>query len=280
MRSSVLTTLLVGLALSACKPPPEAPEDFTEVGLFLFEFFTDDADVLADGVRNMEAWLAANLDVEKTTKDQETIRDGYTVRNFDIALLATVRDDIEPEAEGSVAGSAVATESTFGVDPIALALALDEQEEVFPQTIETHERTFLAGESCFADRSCELLDTDNLVLNNLGTPPFDITVDSHSRSQYRWVQYGTSEDPKWAMLNRTWLQEEPTIGGTLGPVVAIHEQMYLRVVLPWADGSLTVGNTWVDATLTDLNEGFALRQMVKGMQSQGEALDKYLAGAN
>jgi hypothetical protein len=248
------------------------------VGLFLYEFFTEDEVVLADGVRNMETWLVSNLDAKKQTEDQETIRDGYTVRDFDLSLLATVRDDVDPAAEGSIAGAAVATQSVFDVDAIMTALVYDDQATVFAETTISHERTYLSGRSCFADRSCQLIDTDNVVDNTFGNVPFDLDVQSKSRSQYRWVNYGTDAEPTWALLNRTWLVDDAVTGGTMGGIVELHEQMYLLVVLPWEDGALVVGNTWVSATITDFSEGVALNMMVNGMKDRGETLDHYLSG--
>lgn len=271
MRPTVLA-LLPALAMGACTPLPEAPEDFTEIGGFLYQYFTEAESPLADGVANMRVWLEGNLDAKKGT--EETIRDGYTVRDLPLSVLASVRPDVDEESEDQIAGSSVATDSSYDVDTIALTLSLEEQEDVFPTNFVSHDREFLAGRDCFAEKSCTFLDTQNLVEASYGNAPFDLEINTNSRSQYRWVPLGNDE---WAMLNRTWLQAEPEIGGGVGPLLTLHEQIYLGVVMPYEGGTVTVGTTWVSASIVDLNENFALRQMVNAMRDNGAALDKYLA---
>lgn len=271
MRTCILAALVAPLVI-ACKAPPEAPADFTEIGGFLFQYFTDDEAILADGVQNMEVWLQANLDA----KGEETVRDGYTVRELPLSVLASVRPDVEPESEDTIGGSSVATQSVFDVDTIALALSMAEQEEVFPTNFQSHERVFNSGEDCFPDKSCAFLDTDNTVESAFGGATPVLTVSTNSRSQYRWVRFG-EDGEHVAMLNRTWLQEEAITGGVFGELVQIHEQLFLRAVIPWEGGAVIVGTAWVSASIIDIDENFALNQMIKAMKSDGESLDKYLA---
>ena len=271
MRASVF--VLFAVATTACQAPPEAPAELAELAGFMFERLDQDNTAeVSLGLENLEAWLQANLNA---TGDG-SVREGYTVREFDPSLLEEVRPELTPVVTGAIAGSSVATESAFDVVTVARALTVEEQEIVFPESYVTHERDFPKGEDCFMSQGCDFLDTDNVVETNyFGL----LTVDTHSRSQYRWVTYGENDD-KIALLNRTWLVEPAETGGAFGDLVSIEEQMYFGVILPWEGGSVRLGTIWVAIELLgDLNEGWALSQMVEAMKNDGDTLETYLQGA-
>lgn len=272
MRTSV-SVALIAASLVGCKAPPEAPAELSDLAGFVFERFVDEETAdLAAGLENLELWLADNLDREDD--ESGSVREGYTVNELDPALIAAVRPNRQPEVDEAVAGSSVATTSAFGVPPVAQALTLDEQEAVFPDSYNSHERTVLEGGDCFLTQACDFLDTDNVVEASYAGGL--LTVDTNSRSQYRWVEYG--DEGKLALLNRTWLVEEANTGGVAGVLVELKEQIYSGVILPWEDGgSVRLGTIWVAIRLVgDLNEGYALSQMVNSMKKDGETLEEYL----
>ena len=271
MRTSVSVALL-SLGLLACKPPPEAPTELNELAGFVFErFMDDDPRDLALGMSNLDAWLQANLDAT----GEGSVREGYQVSDLDPALIEAVRPELEVQIEGSVAGSSVATVSAFDVEPVARALTVEEQELVFPDSYESHDRFFEAGEDCFISQDCDVLDTRNEVAADYGP----LKVATHSRSQYRWIRYGEDDD-QLALLNRTWLLDPAETTGTLGAIVEIKEQLYTGVILPTPDGgSVRLGTIWVAVRLIgDLNEAIALNAMVNAMKTDGDTLEVYLQG--
>ena len=266
MRTSV--PILLSVVLIGCSPPPEAPSELSDLAGFLFERFDDNrTDDLALGLENLESWLSSNLGA--TTGD--TVLGGYSVKELEISVLESVRPGVEVSAEEAIRGVAVATESTCGVPGIAQAITVDEQEDVFP-SMEVHERTFLDGEACFLDRDCDFLDTDNYVESN-----FDglLRTTTESRAQYRWIDYGAAGD-RTALIHRTWLQTSPITEGLLADLFELREQIYIGVTLPWEDGAVRLGTTWVSVRIFGGDEDFALNQMVNGMRNDSEAIDEYL----
>ena len=134
----------------------------------------------------------------------------------------------------------------------------------------------LDGEACFISRDCDLLDTDNVVSSRYAGV---LNVDTNSRSQYRWIDYeGPEGDVRTALLNRTWLVAPAEVGAPFDTVIDLKEQIYAGVILPWGDGgSVRLGTVWLGLELLgDLNEAWALQQMVNSLRNDGETLEEYL----
>ncbi len=256
--------MTIGLVLLAgCKPPPEAPTELSELAGFLFEHFEDeDTRALEEGTYNLWTWLQPNL---------SATLEGYTVDNLTASVIDSVIPDREHDLE-NLGGASVAYVSENGVPVLAKTLTMEEQEEVFSNNYAEHDRTFESDKSCFMPKDCDFLDTDN---RTLATMPLGIEVRTHSRAQYRWVEF---IDDRWAMLHRAWLVEKPEVNQE--NVIDIHDQLYLGAVMPWDDGSLRLGTTWIAADILGgvVPESTALNMMIDSMQSEGETLDAFIAG--
>lgn len=256
----------VAFAWVGCKAPPEAPTELNELAGFVFEHFRDeDTGALATGIENLDAWLHGNID--------ETL-DGYTVDNLAESVVASVDPDREHDLS-NLGGASVAYLSAFPVKPIARALVLAEQEDVFPKSYDAHERDFLTEPDCFMTHGCDFVDTDNQVEASYGGA-LGIKVSTHSRAQFRWIAYG--DDPEeWAFLHRTWLLDvaDVSLQG-----VEVEEQLYVGVTMGWEDdAAVRVGTTWIAAGLPPgFDRDLALNLMVDSMSGEGEKLDAYIEG--
>jgi hypothetical protein len=268
--------MLVLVALAACNRPPEAPEELSDLAGFLFEHFADeDPTPLQDGVANLDAWLGRNI--------EDTTGDGYEVTNLREEVLESVNPGQDHHME-DLAGASVGYVSQFDVEPLAEALLLDEQEDVFPQSYETHDRTFLDDPGCFMSRDCDFVGTDNVTL---ATYAGLIKVSTHSQAEYRWIEWEPDDGegaPSWAFLQRAWLVDEADV--TPEGLVRVFEQLYVGVTLQWdgedddsaEDEAVRLGTTWISAQiLGPFTEGSALGLIVNSMKGEGETLDEWIA---
>src|SRR5262245_5324410 len=115
--------LVLLLWTAACNRPPEAPAELSDLAGFLFEHFADDDPApLQDGVTNLDAWLAGHI--------ADTTDDGYEVTDLREEVLESVNPGQDHHMD-DLAGASVGFVSAFGVDALAEALLLDEQEDVF-----------------------------------------------------------------------------------------------------------------------------------------------------
>ena len=266
LASGVLPVLL--FSTLGCKAPPEAPGDLADLAGYMFEHFADeDPEAAAVGLQNLEDWLSDHID------DEDGVQDGYSVTNFDKALLESVRPNEASEAD-EIRGSSVATLSGFGVADHGRALSVEEQEVVFPDSYESHERVFESEKDCFVPQDCDFLDTTNIVEAKYAGV---LNVNTNSRAQYRWVNYG-EDGEKQALLHRTWLQEPADLSGAAASLFDLQEQLFLGVSLPWEGGAVRLSTTWVGVKLLSdgINEGYALTVMVNSMQKDAKTLEEFL----
>lgn len=254
----------LGLVLLAgCKPPPEAPTELSELAGYLFEHFEDeDTRELEAGTLNLRNWLQSNL--------SDTL-EGYTVDNLTASVIESVSPDREHDLD-KLGGASVGYVSENQVPILAKTLTMEEQEEVFSDNYAEHDRVYETDKACFLPMDCDFLDTDN---RTLATMPLGIEVRTHSRAQYRWVEF---LDDKWAMLHRAWLVDAPEVNQE--NVIDIHDQLYQGVVLPWEGGALRLGTTWIAADILGgvVPESTALNMMIDSMSAEGETLDAFIAG--
>jgi len=270
----MMRPMLVLWALVACNRPPEAPAELSELAGFLFEHFADeDAAPLQDGVANLDVWLRDHI--------EDTTDDGYEVTDLREEVLDSVNPDQDHHMD-DLAGASVGFVSGFGVAPLAEALLLDEQEDVFPQSYEMHDRTFLTDPDCFMPHTCDFVETDNVTL---ATYAGLIKVATHSQAEYRWVQWepASGAGESWAFLQRAWLLDEAEV--TPAGLVRVFEQLYVGVTIDWdgpdddtdRDEAVRLGTTWVSAQiLGPFTEGSALGLIVNSMKGEGETLDAWI----
>lgn len=262
MRRSLMTLLPVLVATTACrKAPPEAPTELSELAGFLFERMWDPADDSADlelGVQNLVDWLGQYSD--------ETA-EGYTVRDLDESVIQSVNPNRE-SGLGPVGGASVSGEIDHNVKPIARALVVDEQEEIF-DNYKAHERVYYDDAEDFMSKELDRLTTDNDVETKIAGI---ITIYTKSRAQFRWVQL---EDGSDVFLHRTWITRPAT---SSPDILTVNEQLYFGITIPWEGHALRLGTTWAEAEITGgiIGEDGALQLMVDNMAKEAEILDEYL----
>lgn len=256
-------TLILASALLAtgCKRAPEAPKELSELAGYLFEHMMDEdtAEVEA-GVTNLHAWLQDH--------SEETL-EGYKVSNLEESVINSVDPGREHDLS-SLAGASVGAIVAHKMTPVARALVLDEQEEVFPEQIVVHDRTYVTDEGCFMPATCDSVTTDNYVESDFGI----IKTTTQSRTQFRWVEWegGT------ALMQRAWLTDEADVDGALAGLIDVKEQLYVGVIYDWGDGKVwRLGTTWVAAKVGGQDfEEMAVNNMINAMGNEAELLDLYL----
>jgi hypothetical protein len=258
------TSIIVGTVLlcsTGCKRAPEAPRELSELAGYLFEHMMDEdtAEVEA-GVTNLHLWLQDH--------SAETL-EGYKVTN----LKQSVIDSVDPDREhdlSNLAGASVGAVIEHEMLEVTEALVLHEQEEVFPEQIVVHDRTFVTDESCFLPAACDSVTTDNYVESDFGV----ITTTTQSRTQYRWVEF----EEGTALMQRAWLTDEADVGGAFGGVINVKEQLYVGVIFDWGEGRVwRLGTTWVAAEVAGQDfEEMAVNNMINAMGNEAALLDEYL----
>jgi len=262
MRPTVVALLPLLVATSACrKAPPDAPTELSDLAGFLFERMWDPADDSEDleyGVQNLIDWLEIHSD--------ETA-EGYTVRELDESVVKSVNPNRDPGL-GPVGGASVSGEIAHRVRPIASALVVDEQEDVF-DNYKSHERIYYDEPEDFMKKDIDRITTDNDVETRLAGI---ITVYTKSRAQFRWV--GT-EDGNDVFLHRAWITRPAT---SEPDILTVNEQLYFGITIPWEGHALRLGTTWAQAEITGglISEDGALKLMVDSMANEAEILDEYL----
>ena len=262
MRHSLLLLVAVVASSTACrKAPPEAPTELSELAGFLFERMWDPADESEDlelGVDNLIAWLEDNSDAAS---------EGYTVRDLDESVIASVNPNRDPGL-GPVGGASVSGEILHKVRPIARALVVDEQEDIF-DNYKAHERVYFDEPESFMSKDIDRLTTDNDVETKIAGI---ITIFTRSRAQFRWVE---KEDGPDIFLHRTWITRPAT---SEPDILTVNEQLYFGITIPWEGHALRLGTTWAEAEITGgiIGEDGTLQLMVDNMAKEAEILDEYL----
>jgi hypothetical protein len=202
----ILTSSLVLLA--ACKKaPPEADEGFNDALVYAFATFDGDEADLAFALRELEAEIYTNMDVEsKDDKDRALTPDRLT----DSDLGEIEHPDRPP---GDAVPVALGGLSAFPPSDHGRIQMLTDHTPVEPYSPEYYERTFLSGDDCWLDGSCDRMDT----VNDLTKENFLMTVDYTFLKDFRWIDLnlpdpeGTEshgDGERLAIVARSWTTEE------------------------------------------------------------------------
>jgi len=210
MRLAPWFALTVLLAPPACKKaPPQADPEFSDALSFLFTSFESDSANLAFAMRNLEEQVYLGMDVDAEKEQDRALQPEY-LRNNDVSTLEHPEDrNISDALPIAVAGASVHDID----DHMGLQLAVDHKPWE-PGSPNHYERTFLEGDGCWGDRSCDELRTDNALTKE----NFLMTVDYTFFKDFRWVDLNLpapSEVPegeeaintgkeRWAYVGRSW----------------------------------------------------------------------------
>jgi hypothetical protein len=199
------------------------------------EFLNEEPAHVALGLRELEREIYLSMDVDATSPvtralspDHLTAEDVAGVDHPDVPL-----DRCIPVA--------VSATSKYRVDALAELPLMDDQLPFEPGSPDHYDRAFLAGQDCWLDRTCDLLDTRNeLTKDNAAIDPITYTLPK----QYRWVDLNLPEpgnegdplvvnegEPRWAIAARTWTTQRE--GNTEGDSI---EQSYTMEIWIPRDG--------------------------------------------
>ncbi len=219
----------VGLLVTGCKPPPDAPTGLDELNAYLFRSWeAQEQGALELGMFNLQAVFASmDLDV------------AYADRSFGIENLST--DDLEgltlPDGADpdDCYGIGLVAGSSFTPEQNSQAIILADQTPVEPFAPDVYDREFLepTDPSCFPTRDCLVLRTDNDIVKKSSV----MEIPYRMYKDYRWVELSEDGLPGtgiWGILGRTWMDERG-VGESGNNTI---EQSYsIDVFLPSADNA-------------------------------------------
>lgn len=219
----------VVLALSACRPPPPAPEDLDSVAAFLFSEHGDE-DRLADGLVNLQDWFEDGFDPDQDRGFQlAVVLDQETVDGIDASAAWTHPDNKDGRQAEGMLGAAAGTAGAEALDDYVFALTAVPQDDVFPDTFAEWSRTWRQcdGEA-FAARDCLVAEADEQQDSRFG---LGFNSQGESYNQYQWVEL---PDGTWAMNHRNWQIYPPEVSSNL---LEVFDQYYLNTFVPSRDGA-------------------------------------------
>jgi hypothetical protein len=255
-----MRVLLPLVLCTGCKRPPEAPTALDDLCAYLFDHMdTEDPEYLQVGVQNLADWLDEHM--------AET-SEGYEISNLGQSSV----DDLDDRARDltGLVGAAVGATSAFSVDDVTCGLTWPDQVEIYPDTYETSERTYLEDPECFLAHDCDTLEADNYLVSSYAGL---ITVTTNVSGQYRWVE----TDRGTALVYRTWLDGPAEVKPE--NLVAVDEQYYLGANYADGNGTVRLMGTWIVAKMlsSDVPDGWALNMVIDSMSTGADELDAWLA---
>lgn len=263
--------LLAGLPLvtAACKRPPEAPSDLSDLYSYLFEHLGDEEpDALEVGVENMASWLDANgLDAIQEGYEISLI-DAETAYNLpDIDLSEVPRD----EFADSLLGGTVLNQHQHTLDDMAYAIVEADQMEVFPDDYQVFERTFLSDLDCFMGAGCDQVEALNYSEAKYAGI---LSVSSENHAQWRWID----GENRRSLVHRAWLTGPADISFD---GVQIPTEFFVTATFPMDDGTVVrLQAVWVVVKIINLDmpEATVLNMFVNSLSNSGEQIEAYLDG--
>jgi len=223
MRAPILS-LLFPLALAACKPPPEAPEDLYELAAYLYgHAWDEEQEALLVGLEQLTTWLEAN---------EEAALEGYGVGSLSEETMDAVDDEDRTTVE--MVGLSLTRLSHHPVEDSAWALVDVDQSEIFPGTFAEYEREYISGPDCFVDLSCDRMEA---IEELHSTFPLGLETWSTAFNQYAWAEM----DSGTAMVHRNWQVDPPE---TSSDLMSVDEQAYLNLFVPGSEGAWRLQAQW------------------------------------
>jgi hypothetical protein len=254
-------------SVTGCAAAPEAPSDLGELTLFFFsEFETGDDAYLGEALLNLEAGTLRSTDLEGELSGRQWIQ---PILKEEHRGGAGGPDGIDPAAQVPVT---VAGRSRFPVATHAGGVLEPDQSQLEPSAPE-HDRTFPGDTACWAESSCERIDTDNLVKKS----NILYTIVYETEKDFRRL---TLPDGRAAMVARTW--NDDVASGDEG-VNSIDQNYAAEVFIEDADDpgqTLRMMAIWTSVTLAAEPTDELVRSIVgRGVSTLFGAHDDFYAEA-
>lgn len=255
------------LLLVACaKAPVEAPAELGELGLFLFQHFEDeDPAELQAGLLNLVPFLEAE-DLSLDAKDRAVtmpVLDGPSLGGLSIPAGAAAEDQI-PVALAGRSVHALDDQRALAVEPNQVCI--ESESTVWAG------RTFLSDEGCFADGSCDTLET----LTEVRKENFLAKVWYDMYKDYRAFELEDEEgNVTRAIVGRAWIDEvSPGDGGSS----SWDQLFHLDVSLEDGGETLRWFSMWSSITLTGLTDDAYANLVIDGIADAYTFGDEFIAG--
>lgn len=251
--------LLLLPALTACHSAIEAPTDFDELLIFLFDHFDDeDTAHLAAGVENL---------IDYVEQNRPELQAGYVVDNLSPDVVEKIEG--EPHDLTDLLGVAFTHDFQHGIRKMVDAQILDDPMEYWPGKYEKYEKEAISDRDCFLEQSCDRYTQDTESINNY---PLGLQADVKYRAVYRWVD--TAVGP--AMVQRNHLLRLAEFNWDW---INMKFQFYLGVHTQLeADCTNRTEASWVLANMGDspLPVDLGIQMTLDTMRGSAAAWDTYL----
>jgi hypothetical protein len=216
------------LFVLACRAPVDAPAEIDELSSYLYANFngngTDEERALPAGLITLENYLNT-LELELSIDVDD--------RAVSLSPLTEAELDGTSAAEGinldMQVGVAVSTKTPLTMEQ-ELSLIMDSNQVcIAADSTAYHQVTVLSGEDCFADGSCERMETSNeFFIDSISDGWLDTWKD------YRWVEL---DDGRKAIVAREWM---PNIAPATSGSNSWDQRFSIVVWLPSTDGASTL----------------------------------------
>ncbi len=247
----------------ACDPPPEAPEELSDLTLYLYEHFESEEGELEAGAPVMREFLL-DIDPEWDVEDRAVTLPTMAAENLGgapatpgadpalqvpVAVMWTSRQGIEPHFD-------------LNVDPNQVCI--DSSSSVY------HRRTFLTDPDCFEDASCKRLETVAEIRREEAIADF-------------WYDYYTDVrrvevDGEEVVISRGWL---PEFAYSDGGEAIFHQSYMLDVRMAHPDQpsqTLRFYGIWSSLDMTGVTDDLYSILIRNGIQDSYELADDFLDG--
>ena len=256
--------MLILVSMLACKVPPEAPAELDDLTRYLFrEWGNDDDAVRTAGMTNLSEFL----DGEDLDPDLKVLDRSWELTSIEEADLATI-DWPQDRNPADTYGVSVAFRSEWPVTEHAAWQLEDDQLPAEPSAV-GYERTYpeLDDPSCFADRSCEVLVTENVIERKNLLMALTYTLHKH----IRWVEL---EDGNYALLSRAYIKES-TVGES--GKSTIWQSYSLDVWLPVGDVTNRYQVLWSEADVAGASDAIQIGTVKASTDDHFNATDEAIA---
>ncbi len=264
MRLITLAPILAVVALG-CKPPVEAPADLDALAVYMYaNFGNEGTDELAAAAVNLEALLAP-LDYDANTADRSWSLEPLAEADMG-GISPTPGADVSLQVPVAVAGMFTGTMDDAVdqiLDPNQVCIGADGY--VY------YERRFEAGDDCWGDASCELLEMSNVARYESALA--DVWLNEKMISRHVLL-----EDGRTAIVEQGWMEQQFTSDNGN----ATWDQRYgLDFYLPVSEGSSEVYRFfafWSSADIPGVGDDIYANLAVSGIDEGFANESAFLAG--
>lgn len=258
--------LIFGLVSSGCVHTVDAPVELTTLSPKMFAD-QDDADLLSDDLDGLASWLDS----------RDSVEDGYILPPMPESGVVDITRPPNTSLGNTIGGLADA-QSTATLQQQVDFILLADQTVVNQNDYSTFDRTFLEGEDCFGDGSCDRLVTENdMVKTSLG-----VTIPYFYFKDYQRVVFldadGTERN---AVVSRGWIEEEgwEVVDEEKEPKNGLVQSYTLDVFMESPDGTVHRSQAlWTEMVLSiDLGQQFLEDQLILGLRGVFEDTDAAIA---